>query len=69
MEAKNISKVYKIISPIGAIACAVLKWAGLFPDATVFEICTLWASVYAIGAGTIDANIIIDKFVGGTKNE
>lgn len=69
MEAKNISKIYKIIAPLGAIICAVLKWIGIFQTATIGEICTLWASVYAIGAGTIDANIIIDKFVGGTKNE
>ena len=69
MDAKNISKIYKLIAPLGAIICAVLKWLGILPGASINEICTLWACIYAIGAGTIDANIIIDKFTGGNKNE
>ena len=69
MEAKVISKVFKFVVAIGAVACAVLKWVGILPNATVAEIVALWAAVYGLGAGTIDANIIIDKFKGGEKNE
>lgn len=63
-SAKRISKFFKIISTIGLVACAVLKWIGLLPGATVGEICLVWSVVYGLGAGTIDLNIIFDKFLG-----
>lgn len=69
MEAKVISKVFKFIAAIGAVVCAVLKWLNILPNATVAEIVALWAAVYGLGAGTIDANIIIDKFKGEKSNE
>jgi hypothetical protein len=65
MTAKQISKAFKFISPAGAIICAVLLWLGVFPNATIGEICALWGTVYGLGAGTIDANIIIDKYTRG----
>jgi putative copper export protein len=65
LTAKKISKAFKFIAPAGAIICAVLLWVGVFKNATIGEICALWATVYGLGAGTIDANIIIDKYTGG----
>ncbi|MBQ9238468.1 MAG: hypothetical protein IJ191_04025 [Treponema sp.] len=62
--AKTISKIFKFVSACGVIACAVLKWLGIMPEATIGEICAAWAVVYGLGAGTIDANIIIDKYTG-----
>ena len=67
LTAKKISKAFKFIAPAGAIICAVLLWVGVFTNATIGEICALWATVYGLGAGTIDANIIIDKYTG-SKN-
>lgn len=64
MEAKAISKVFKFVAAAGIIACSVCKWLGFMPGATAGEICTVWAVVYGIGAGTIDLNIIFDKFLG-----
>ena len=64
MHAKTISKIFKFVVPVGAVVCAVLKWCGVFPNATIGEICILWSAVYGLGAGTIDANIIIDKYTG-----
>jgi hypothetical protein len=64
MQAKTISKIFKFVAAAGIIVCAVLKWCGKFPGATVGEICGVWATIYGLGAGTIDANIIIDKFAG-----
>lgn len=64
LSAKNISKMFKFVSAIGIVACAVLKWLGVMPSATVGEICMVWAVVYGLGAGTIDLNIMFDKFVG-----
>ena len=64
MEAKTLSKIFKIVCSVGMVTSAVLKWVGVMPSASIGEICALWAAVYGVGAGTIDANIIIDKFKG-----
>lgn len=64
ITAKTISKIFKFVAAIGAILCAVLKWINVMPNASVGEICALWGTIYGIGAGTIDANIMIDKFTG-----
>lgn len=68
LTAKAISKIFKLISPLGMITCAILKWAGILPNASMGEICMLWATVYGLGAGTIDLNIMFDKFVGGRND-
>lgn len=67
LTAKNISKIFKFVSALGIIVCAVFKWIGRMPDASAAEICMIWAAVYGIGAGTIDLNIMFDKFSGGKK--
>lgn len=64
LTAKRISKIFKFVSAFGIVGCAVLKWLGVMPSATVGEICMVWAVVYGLGAGTIDLNIMFDKFVG-----
>lgn len=69
LTAKTLSKIFKIVSAVGIIACSVIKWLGLFPDATINEIIWSWVAVYGVGAGTIDANIIIDKFKKTEKKE
>ena len=69
VEAKSLSKLFKIFTGVGLLTCAILKWRGLLPNATIGEICMLWSVVYGLGAGTIDFNLIVDKFVGGTKHE
>ena len=68
LTAKTISKFFKFIAPLGMITCAILKWAGILPNASMGEICMLWATVYGLGAGTIDLNIMFDKFVGGRND-
>lgn len=67
LTAKTISKIFKFVSTIGIVACAVLKWLNFMPNATVGEICLIWACVYGLGAGTIDLNIMFDKFVSGSN--
>lgn len=64
ITAKTISKIFKFTAAGGVIVCAVLKWAGILPNASAGEICMIWAAVYGIGAGTIDLNIMFDKFTG-----
>ena len=56
------------ILPLSYGVCAILKWAGILPNASMGEICMLWATVYGLGAGTIDLNIMFDKFVGGRND-
>ncbi|HBB42502.1 MAG TPA: hypothetical protein DCZ74_03215 [Treponema sp.] len=65
LHAKTLSKIMKIAAVAGLVACSVLKWLGFMPGATVGEVCMVWATVYGLGAGTIDLNLIIDKFTGG----
>lgn len=64
MTAKTISKVFKFIATGGLVVSAVLKWAGILPNANAGEICMIWATVYGLGAGTVDLNIMFDKFTG-----
>lgn len=66
--AKNLSKLFKVFSVLGLVTCAILKWTNVLTHGEIWEMCGLWATVYGLGAGTIDANIIIDKFVK-PKNE
>lgn len=63
---KHISKFFKFVATAGIIACAFAKWLGRLPNCEMNEIVLVWASVYGIGAGTIDFNIMLDKF-GGRK--
>lgn len=67
LTAKRISKILKLVASIGLVVSAVLKWLGVMPGATIGEICTVWAVVYGLGAGTIDLNIMFDKFVGSAR--
>jgi hypothetical protein len=60
-SAKTMSKVFKVLAVLGIIVCHIFKWCGkLTADST--EICFMWAVVYGLGAGTIDLNIMLDKF-------
>lgn len=67
LSAKTISKIFKFAATLGIIACAVLKWLNVMPSATISEICVVWATVYGLGAGTIDLNLMFDKFTGNEK--
>lgn len=68
LPAKTLSKAMKIVAVVGIILCHVLKWLGVL-NADSGEICQMWAVVYALGAGTIDMNIMLDKFRKQEKTE
>lgn len=61
VKAKTISLVVKIIDVIFIIVCAVLKWKGVFENATIPEICMIGGVIGAI-FGDISINTAIDKF-------
>ena len=60
-SAKTMSKIFKVVSVLGIIICHVAKWLGWI-NADTGEICLMWAVVYGLGAGTVDFNIMLDKF-------
>ena len=62
LHAKDISKVFKIVAPVFAVAMAILKWTGVFPNITISEIIYISCFIYAAGDGTIDLNLMLDKF-------
>ena len=62
LHAKDISKVFNIVAPVFAVAMAILKWTGVFPNITISEIIYISCFIYAAGAGTIDLNLMLDKF-------
>lgn len=68
VHAKDVSKWAKIVIGIVLLALCVLKWTGVLSHATVWEICGACAVVYGIVAGTIDLNIVLDKFMGGGES-
>ena len=62
LHAKDISKVFKIVAPVFAVAMAIFKWTGVFPNITISEIIYISCFIYTAGAGTIDLNLMLDKF-------
>ena len=62
-SAKTMSKIFKVIAVVGIVVCHIFKWLGKL-NAESKEICFMFAWVYGLGAGTIDLNIMLDKFRG-----
>ena len=69
VTAKALSKAFKIVCALGIMTCALLKWLNVMPNATAGEICMIWSAVYGVGAGTIDLNIMFDKFTSRGERE
>lgn len=61
LKAKKVSLIVKIIAVLFLVVCSVLKWVGLFPNATIYEICMVAGTMAAI-FGDISINTAIDKF-------
>ena len=61
VKARTVSLIVKIIDVIFIIVCAVLKWKGVFENATIPEICMIGGVIGAI-FGDISVNTAIDKF-------
>lgn len=67
ITAKGISKIFKFVSGLGLIASLFVFWLGFLPQATTKDVCFGWFVVYALGAGTIDVNLILEKFFGARQ--
>ena len=65
VKAKTVSLIVKIVDVVFIIVCAVLKWKGVFENATIPEICMIGGVIGAV-FGDISINTAIDKF---TKKE
>lgn len=63
MSGKVQSWIFRIIAVVGIAVCGILYFLNIMPNATINDIVILFISIYAIGAGAIDLNILVDKFV------
>jgi len=61
IKAKTVSLWAKIIALIIVVGGHALKWTGVLPGASSNEICACGFTVMGI-FGTVDINILIDKF-------
>ncbi len=61
LKAKKVSLIIKIVAVIFVIICSVLKWTGVFPNATIYEICVVAGTIAAI-FGDVSVNMALDKF-------
>ena len=61
LKAKKVSLIVKIVSVAFLVICSILKWMGIFPNATIYEICMVAGTMSAI-FGDISINTAIDKF-------
>lgn len=61
LKAKTVSLVGKIVGGVVILVAHILKWTGKLPEATSTEIVGCGLAIMAC-FGTVDLNIIIDKF-------
>lgn len=61
LKAKKVSIIIKIVDVIFLVVCSVLMWLGIFPNATIPEICMVAGTIAAI-FGDVSINTAIDKF-------
>ncbi len=61
LKAKKVSLIVKIVAIIFLVICSVMKWLGIFGNATIYEICMVAGTMSAI-FGDISINTALDKF-------
>ena len=61
MKAKDCSLISKILAVIVLIAGHMLMWTGVLKNANSMQICACAFSVMGV-FGTVDLNLVIDKF-------
>lgn len=64
--AKTVSLWAKITAVTIVVGGHILKWTGVLPEAQSNEICACGFTVMGI-FGTVDINILIDKFTAREK--
>lgn len=64
LKAKKVSLIIKIVAVVYLIVFSVLKWTGILPNATIYEICVVAGMITAI-FGDVSINTALDKFKKG----
>lgn len=64
MTVKHYSQLFKLVLVLLGLTGSVMKWTGIFSNATINEIWVALSFAYGIGLGTIDLNITRDSFKG-----
>lgn len=60
-KARTVSLIVKVVDVSFVAVCAILKWVGVFQNATIPEICMIGGVIGAV-FGDISVNTAIDKF-------
>ena len=63
MKAKDCSLLSKILAVAVLIAGHALMWLGILKNANSAQICACAFSIMGV-FGTVDLNLVIDKFTG-----
>ena len=63
MKARDYSLISKIVAVLVLIAGHVFMWLGKLPNANSSQICACAFGIMGV-FGTVDLNILIDKFTG-----
>lgn len=61
MKARDVSVIVKICTCVFIVACCVLKWLGVFSNATVAEICIAGGTLAGI-FGDVSINLMMEKW-------
>ena len=64
LKAKTVSTIVKIFDVVFIVVCAILKWLGIFQNATITEVCMIGGVIGAI-FGDVSINTALDKFKKG----
>lgn len=64
LKAKTVSTIVKIFDVAFVVVCAILKWLGIFQNATIPEVCMIGGVIGAI-FGDVSINTALDKFKKG----
>lgn len=64
LKAKKVSLIVKIVAIAFLVICSILKWVGVFTNATIYEICLVAGTMSAV-FGDISINTALDKFKKG----
>lgn len=63
MKARDVSVIVKICTCVFIVVCCVLKWLGVFGNATVAEICIAGGTLAGI-FGDVSVNLMLEKWRG-----
>ena len=68
IKAKDASLIAKILAGVIMVCGAILKWTGVFKNCDISELSIVAFTVMGL-FGTVDINLMIEKFTGVKKTD